>query len=203
ARSSSLVYFLGRIFRETHHAPVMENWGGLWMWHAVTILLLCAVTNALFIAGVRAHLPYLLLWSVGLVAWGLFFWHWRRRAGPVVFVERQMAHAWAGGVIASIGTFIVEMMLAQRLELQVLTLTPILAVAAGIVFLVMAGTLSGWFYVAAALCFLAVFPMWLLPDFAPLLLGAASFIGFFVPGLRYYRRKYADATGEDVKKPVK
>src|SRR2546425_1024794 len=84
-------------------------------------------------------------------SWPAIFWNLRRRGGPVTFVERQIAHSWAAGVIASIGIFIVEV----QLGLPVLTLTPVLAVAAGMVFLVMAGTLSGWFYIAAALTFLS------------------------------------------------
>jgi serine/threonine-protein kinase len=155
ARSSSLAYFVSRLLRETHHAPVMENWGGLWMLHSLKLLLLCVVTNALWWVGVREHLAYLALWSVGLVVWGLVFWHWRRRGGAVTFVERQMAHGWAAGVAASIGIFVVEYVLG----LPVLQLTPVLAVVAGMVFLFMAGTVSGWFYVAAALCFAATVPM--------------------------------------------
>src|SRR5262249_38510970 len=48
ARVNSLAYFVGRLLRESHHAPVLENWGVLWMWHSVTIFLLCALTNALW-----------------------------------------------------------------------------------------------------------------------------------------------------------
>jgi serine/threonine-protein kinase len=186
ARSSSLIYFVNRIFRESHHAPVLENWGGLWLWHSLKLFLLCAVTSLMYAWGVRTHWPFLCLWSIGLVLWGFLFWHWRRRAGPVTFVERQIAHAWAGGVIASIATFVVEVML----DLPVLELSPILAVAAGMVFLFMAGTLSGWFYLAAGASFLIVMPMIVLePPWSPLLFGLVSALGFFVPGLKYYRQK--------------
>jgi hypothetical protein len=76
------------------------------------------------------------------------------------------------------------------LGLEVLTLTPILSIAAGMVFLFKAGTLSGWFYIAAALCFLGAIPMALLgPPISPLLFGAISAVGFFVPGLKYYRQR--------------
>jgi serine/threonine-protein kinase len=189
ARSSSLAYFVGRLFRETHHAQVMEHWGGLWMWHALKIFLLCVITNVMLWVGVREHFSYLTLWSVALVAWGAIFWHWRRRAGPVSFVERQVAHAWASGVIASIGIFIVEVLL----KLDVLTLTPVLAVMSGMVFVFKAGTLTGWFYFAAMMCFAAAIPMALFPTIGPLLLGIVSGISFFVPGLRYYRQKHAAA----------
>src|SRR5262249_39588103 len=155
ARSSSLVYFVSRIFRETHHAPVLENWGVLWMWHSVLLLLLCAVTSWMHWRGVDSHWSYLALWSIGLIAWGTIFWQWRKRAGPVTFVERQIAHAWGAGVAASIGVFIIEVLL----DLPALTLSPVLAVIAGVVFLFKAGTLSGWFYVAAGMCFAGAVPM--------------------------------------------
>jgi serine/threonine-protein kinase len=193
ARSSSLVYFFSRLLRETHHAPVLENWGLLWMWHSLTIFLLCAVTSAMHYAGsagywpiLTEHWPYMALWSICLVAWAAFFWYLRRRGGPVTFVERQIAHAWGAGVIASIGIFAVEI----QLGLPVLTLTPVLAIAAGMVFLVKAGTLSGWFYIAAALSFAGAIPMaYLGPPWSPLVFGAISAVGFFVPGLKYYRQR--------------
>jgi serine/threonine-protein kinase len=73
---------------------------------------------------------------------------------------------------------------------KVLELTPILSIAAGMVFLVKAGTLSGWFYIAAGLCFVGAIPMALYgPPVSPLLFGAISAIGFFVPGLKYYRQR--------------
>jgi serine/threonine-protein kinase len=186
ARSSSLVYFFSRILRETHHAPVLENWGLLWMWHSLKIFSLCAVTSLMHWAGVSEHWPYLALWSIALIAWGAIFWNLRRRGGPVTFVERQIAHAWAAGVAASIGIFLVEWML----QFPVLALTPILAIAAGMVFLVEAGTLSGWFYIAAGVCFVGAIPMALIgPPWSPLVFGVISATGFFVPGLKYYRQR--------------
>ena len=63
----------------------------------------------------RATTPsYLVLWSVGLVTWGTIFWQLRRRGGPVLFVERQIAHAWAAGVCASIGMFVIEVLMGCR-----------------------------------------------------------------------------------------
>jgi serine/threonine-protein kinase len=185
ARTSNLMYLLGRIWRETHHAPVMVNWGSLWMWHSLMLFLLCLTTNILYWSGIRDHITFVALWSVGLAAWGALLWNWRHLLGPILFVERQVAHAWAAGVIASVGTFLVEVWLDR----PVLSLTPVLAVLAGMVFVFMAGTLSGWFYVAAGLCFLAVWPMARWPNYAPLLFGIVSAVGFFVPGLRYYRQK--------------
>ncbi|MBX9682054.1 MAG: protein kinase [Gemmataceae bacterium] len=186
ARSSSLVYLVTRFFRDTHHAPVLENWGLLWMWHSLQVIVLCGVTSAMHAWGVRDHLPFLMLWSIGLIVWGVFFWNLRRLGGPVTFVERQIGHAWAAGVVASIGTFFIEVLL----HLDVLILSPVLAVAAGMIFLVKAGTLSGWFYIASAACFLTAIPMALVgPPISPLLFGFVSAIFFFIPGLKYYRQR--------------
>jgi len=84
------------------------------------------------------------------------------------------------------------------LKRPVLELSPILAVAAGMVFLFMAGTLSGWFYLVAGACFLIVIPMLLLePPLSPLLFGLVSAVGFFVPGLKYYRQRQRGPGGRN------
>ncbi len=185
AESWSLVHFVGRMLRPTHHAEVLENWGLLWMWHSLKILLLCAVTQWLAWRGEDRHWVYLALWSIGLVAWGAIFWALRRRAGPITFVERQIAHSWAAGVSASIALFVVEI----ALGLPVLRLSPLLAVFAGMVFLVKAGTLSGSFYFTAAMFFITALLMARLPEYGLLLFGVVSAASFFVPGLKYYRQR--------------
>jgi eukaryotic-like serine/threonine-protein kinase len=185
AGSISVTYFLGRLLGETPHGPVLENWGGLWMIHGLMIFLFCLLTNGLLLAGITSHGTYLSLWTIGLVAWGMIFWSLRRRGGAVTFIERQMAHVWAAGVAGSIGTFIVEWLLG----LDVLGLTPMLAVIAGMVFLAMAGMLSGSFYIAAGVLFLAAIPIALLPRYGPVLFGFFAGISFFIYGWHYYRRR--------------
>ena len=186
ARSNSLVYFVTRLFRESYHAPVLENWGLLWMWQSLAIMLICLVTSLMYAVNVRNHLAYLALWGPGLAIWAAFFWELRRRGGPVTFVERQIAHAWGAGVTASIGMFIIEWLLG----IETLELSPVLAVIAGMVFLVKAGTLSGLFYFAAGASFLVAIPMALLgPRWGVVMFGAVSALGFFVPGLKYYRQR--------------
>jgi serine/threonine-protein kinase len=190
-RSSSVAYYLRGMLRETHHAAVLENWGLLWMWHSLKVLLLCALTTGMALLGERVplfatHLPYLVLWGGGLVLWGAIFWALRRRAGPVMFVERQIAHVWAASVIATIGVFVVEVLL----KLDVLRLSPVLAIIAGMVFLVKGGTLSGSFYIPAAVLFLTAVPMALVaPAYDPLVFGAVLAACFFFPGLKYYRQR--------------
>ena len=96
---------VARWFRETHHATVLENWGLLWMWHSLVLLgdLRADQRHVSGAArtgrGYRRRWPYLALWTLGLGTWAAVFWTLRRRAGPVTFVERQIAHVWAGSMV--------------------------------------------------------------------------------------------------------
>jgi serine/threonine protein kinase len=185
SQPSGLRYFLARMLRETHHVAVLENWGLLWMWHSLATFVLCLLTQVLYWSGVREHEAYLALWTVGLIAWGAILWRLRARAGPVLFVERQIAHAWAAGVCASIAMFVIEVLAG----LPVLTLSPAIAVAAGMVFVFKAGILSGRFYITAGVMFLTAAVMPLVPQVSILLFGTATALCFFVPGLKYYRQR--------------
>lgn len=190
ARSSHFSQILTRAFRETHHAAVLENWGLLWMWHSLVLFVLCIVTNWFQWLGIESRWPYLGVWTLGLGTWAFIFWGIRRRAGPITFVERQIAHVWAGSMTASTLLYFIEWLLGLR----VLTLSPVLPIIAGMVFLVKAGVLSGQFYIQAALLFLTSIAMaWLrgtdLPDFGLTLFGVVSAVCFFLPGLKYYRKR--------------
>jgi serine/threonine-protein kinase len=185
ARSGGFTEVWSRLFRETHHADVLENWGLLWMWHAVVLVVLCFVTNWLEWQQIASPWPYLGLWTVGLGTWVAIFWALRRRAGPVTFVERQVAHIWAASVAASTLLYVVEILL----RLPVLTLSPVLAITSGMVFLIKAGILTGTFYFQAAALFLTAIPMAIWPKYGLLLFGLVSGVCFFVPGWQYHVRR--------------
>ncbi len=185
ATPSGLGYYLDRVFRETHHADVLENWGVLWMWHSLFTLILCIATQLIDWSGRGNHAVYLALWGIGLVTWGAIFWSLRRRLGPVRFVERQVAHAWAAGVCSSIGMFVIEVIMGE----PPLKFSPLLAVAAATTFLVKAGVLTGIFYLAAGVMFITAVLMALFPHYGVLMFGIAVAGGFFFPGLKYYKQK--------------
>lgn len=188
ARSGRFAQVLANWLRETHHAPVLENWGLLWMWHSLALFGVCLLTNALYWLGLRNdsdRIWYFALWTAGLGAWAAVFWALRRRMGPVTFVERQIAHLWAGSMICIGALFPLE----AWLHLPVLTLSPILGLVNGLVFLAKAGILSGAFYVQALLLFMTAGAMALVPEYAHVIFGAVSAGCFFFPGLKYYRQR--------------
>ena len=198
ARSGMFSQVLARAFRETHHATVLENWGLLWMWHSLALLITCLLTNLLQWRGITSPLPYLALWTAGLGTWALIFWTLRRRSGPVTFVERQIAHVWASSMISIALLFVVEIIL----EMPVLTLSPVLALTSGMIFLVKAGTLTGQFYFQAAALFATAIGMAVLErlqiPLAITLFGVVSAGCFFLPGLKYYRQRIGDARSSSV-----
>ena len=91
ARSGGFTQVIVRVFRETHHAPLLENWGLLWMWHSVVLL---GTVPGDELAGLAKGARVGRTCGFGPADWpfGADFWALRRRAGPVTFIERQIAH---------------------------------------------------------------------------------------------------------------
>ncbi len=185
ARSTSLPALASRLLGETHHATVLENWGLLWIYHSIALLVFFAATNWLYLRGVQERWPYVMIFTIGLCGWAAIFWALRRRGGPIRFVERQLAHIWGAGVVAINLVFLVEWLL----DLPVLKLAPMIAVTNGMLFMIKAGVLSGSYYIQAAVTFLAVFPMAAFPRFAPLIFGVTASACFFATGLKYRLRR--------------
>ncbi|MEM8733203.1 MAG: serine/threonine-protein kinase [Planctomycetota bacterium] len=185
ARGGTIAQIIARWFRETHHAAVLENWGLLWMWHSLVLLLVCLATEGMAWLSIDSRVSYSALWVFGLGTWAAVFWALRRRMGPVTFVERQIAHIWGASLLAISALTPLEWMM----DLEPLTLSPILAVIGAMVFFVKAGVLAGWFYIQAIALILTSLLMALVPDFAHLIFGVVAAASFFIPGLKYYRRR--------------
>ena len=185
AASGRFGQVLARLFRETHHATVLENWGVLWMWHALVLLVASLLTWILEYREVQNLLSYVFVWVVGLGAWAAVFWKLRQRIGPVTFVERQVAHVWGSSMISIALLFPLE----WWLQLPVLSLSPLLGVISASVFIVKAGMFSGLFYFQAAALLATAVVMAIVPRYAHLVFGIVAAICFFVPGYQYQRRR--------------
>ncbi len=186
AREGRFLQVASNLFRDTYHVEILENWGLLWMWHSL-VLLVASLTTYAFHEYLDRNVrwPYVLMWTVGVGVWAIVFWMLRRRMGPVTFVERQLAHVWA----AAMGIVIFLFPLEAALGLKTLQLAPVLALVAAMVFLVKAGILSGQFYIHSAIMFATAVVMMLKPECDMLVFGFVSAGCFFLAGLKYYRRK--------------
>ena len=185
ARSGRIGHFFARMFRETHNAHILENWGVLWMWHSLVLLTASFATNILQLLEIRGIYQYPILWIVGLGAWAGVFWLMRRRMGPVTFIERQIAHVWAASMICVAGLFPIEMLMGM----PPLKLSPCLGLIAGMTFVIKGGILSGTFYIQAVALFTTAIMMAWIPQYGHFIFGLVAALCFFVPGLIYYRRK--------------
>ena len=88
----------------------------------------------------------------------------------------------------------------MQLQLPVLSLSPVIPLIAGNVFLAKAGILSGKFYIQAGALYLTSFVMAALdrlpvPNFGLTLLGCILAASFFAPRLKYYRQRYYGVDG--------
>ena len=168
ARSTSLRALAARLLGETHHAPILEKWGRLWIYHSIALLVFFGMTNCA--KPCRGDSPVAVRTSLHGRAGKLgraLLGH-APQGGPISFVERQLAHVWGSGIVAINLIFLVEWLLG----LPVLSLAPMIAVTNGMLFMVKAGILSGFYYFQAAAVFLAILPMAYFPRFAPLDLRA-------------------------------
>ena len=187
ASSGRFSHVIARWLGETHHASVLQNWGLLWMWHSLILLLACVLTNVMFLADVNNRLYYSGMWTVGLGAWAAVFWKLRQKLGPVLFVERQIAHAWAASLIAIGLLFPIEYLMG----LDVLEASPVIGLISGMVFMVKAGILTGRFYSQAFALFATGVLMAIFPKYSLILFGIVSAACFFIPGYQYHRQKSA------------
>jgi serine/threonine protein kinase len=187
ARSGHFEQVVARLFRETHHSNILDNWGMLWIWHSMVLLITCLLTWILDYNGVQSRLIYGALWIIGLGAWAGVFWKMRQRMGPVTFIERQIAHVWAASMLAIGLLFPLEFLL----KLEVLTLSPLLGVISASVFIIKAGMLSGEFYLQAFALVSTAVAMAIWPQFSHLIFGIVSAACFFLPGYKYAKRRRA------------
>jgi serine/threonine-protein kinase len=190
ARSGRFTQVIARVFRETHHAPVLENWGTLWIWHSLALWIAGMLTWQLSYHGVQQRSVYIFVWTVGLGTWAAVFWGLRRRMGPVTFVERQIAHIWGASMVAIAALFPIEWWMG----VPVLTLSPVLGVISSMVFIIKAGILSGEFYLQAIALLITAGLMTVFPAYAHLLFGFVAAGCFFVPGFKYRRRRLSPQT---------
>ena len=190
ARSGRFNQVVARVFRETHHAAILENWGTLWIWHSMVLLVAGLLTWQLDYVGVTQRWIYAAVWTLGLGAWAAVFWKLRQRMGPVTFIERQVAHVWGASMVAIAMLFPIEWWLG----LPVLTLSPLLGVISAMVFIIKGGMLSGAFYVQAVALLITSVLMAFVPAYAHLIFGIVSAACFFFPGFKYARRRHDGAS---------
>ena len=189
ARSTSLRALAARLLGETHHAPILEKWGRLWIYHSIALAGL--LRDHQRVKPCRCDSPVALCQSLhgGARGLGRAFLGPAAPGRPDQLCRAQLAHVWGSGIVAINLIFLVEWLLG----LPVLSLAPMIAVTNGMLFMVKAGILSGFYYFQAAAVFLTILPMAYFPRFAPLIFGFVAAACFLASGLKYTNRRQGSA----------
>jgi serine/threonine-protein kinase len=177
------------LLRESQHREVMVQWGYVWMGHAALIFALFLITNLLTWVGVVHPMPYVVLWSIGLLALVAVVWWFRYRDGVrLTPIERQIGQVWAMFALGAVLTGVIN----HLMGFEVMKLLPIVVLECGIGMGCTAAILGGSFYPLALACVVLAVVLAVVPSVGPLLFGTVFAIGLFVPGWKYSRLQRAD-----------
>jgi len=153
---------LRKVVGQARDDTTLQNWGVIWMLHAVTNGAGFALTSVLMWQGYETPWPYALLWSAILPVniLSIFFLK-SRTAGARTFIETQIWVIW----LTFIATVILTGLLNHVSGFRVFTLGPILAVLSAFAFSMMGGVMGRrWFWVAGLFALgsvsMAAWPRW-------------------------------------------
>lgn len=189
-----------RVVGQARDDTALQNWGVIWMLHALTNGGGFVATDWLWMQGHRGPGPYALLWS-GLLAFNLlsiFFLQRGQTAGVRSFIERQIWSIWS--------TFVVGMVLLALLNyllgLDRLFMPSVACLLFASAFSVMGALMGRVWYAAAAFFALAALGMTRVPEYSFTLLGALWFAVQFGGGLSLHvarRRRLAAQGGTEAR----
>jgi len=153
---------LRRVVGQARDDTTLQNWGVIWMVHAVTNAAGFIATNVLFWRGHSSPWPYALLWSVIVtVNIGSIFVLKSHPSGAWTFFENMIWLIW----LTFIGTVVLTGVVNHLSGFEVMRLAPIIAVLSVFAFSMMGGMMGKkWFlgsaiFTAAAMA-MALFPLW-------------------------------------------
>jgi len=138
---------LKKVVDRARDDSAIQNWGRIWMLHAVTNGGGFLATDVMLSRGISDWRPFAAMWT-GIVALDLgIVFALRRRAGTRSFVDRAIWATWS----TFIGAVIVLAVLNQMLGLAVGFLAPVVALMAAMGFCTMGAVISKGWYVPATL----------------------------------------------------
>jgi hypothetical protein len=160
---------LRRVVREARDDTVLQNWGAIWMVHAVTNASGFIATGWLLDHGHRRPPLYVGLWGAvlagNLLTVALLR---RRRSGVRSFVETQLWAIWTAFVAAVSACALLNYLLG----LETLFLGPVIAVLAAVAFSSMGSLMGTHWYGVGALFLASALAMTLAPRWQFYILGA-------------------------------
>jgi hypothetical protein len=161
---------LRRVVGQARDDTTLQNWGVIWMLHAVTNGVGFVATNVLIWRGYESPWAYVLLWAVIIpINLGSIFVLKAHPAGAWTFFESMIWLVW----LSFIGAVLVTTASNLLSGFQILQLGPATAVLSAYAFAMMGGMMGKRWFLGAGVFALAALLMGVFPRWQFVILGAA------------------------------
>jgi hypothetical protein len=171
---------LRSVVSQARDDTALQNWGVIWMVHAVTNGLAFSTTQILLWRSFQVRWPFIALWSLTLVVnIGLILLLKARRAGAKTFIENQIWSIWLSFIVAVMLTAVVN----DLLGLKLLTLGPIIGVLSAFGFSMMGAIMGRRWYLGTLIFGASSLVMAALPDFQCFILGGVWCVAQLIGGI--------------------
>jgi hypothetical protein len=184
---------LRRVVGQARDDTTLQNWGVIWMIHAVTNGLGFLATNILVWRGYQSLWPYVLLWAILLpINIGSVFFLKAHPAGAWTFFESMIWLIWT----SFIGAVVLTALAGLISGFQIMELGTAVAVLSAFAFAMMGGMMGRRWFLATGLFILAALLAAAFPNWQFVIVGATWAIVQFIAGAVLHReRKRRLATG--------
>jgi hypothetical protein len=158
----------------------LQNWGVIWIVHAITNGLAFSSTQLLLWRGFDQRWPFALLWTATVVInIGLILVLKARRAGAKTFIENQIWSIW----LSFIGAVILLAVVNDFMGLKLLALGPVIAIFSAFGFSMMGAIMGRRWYLGSVVFGGSALAMALFPHYQYLLLGIVWCVAQLIGGV--------------------
>ena len=158
----------------------LQNWGVIWIVHALTNGAAFSTTQILLWKGFQSRWPYILLWSLVVVCnIGLILLLKARRTGTKTFIENQIWSIW----LSFIGAVMLTAVVNYLLGLKLLALGPVIGILSAFGFSMMGAIMGRRWYLGTIIFGLSSLAMAALPKYQYLILGAVWCVAQLIGGV--------------------
>jgi hypothetical protein len=171
---------LRTVVTQARDDTALQNWGVIWIVHALTNGAAFSTTQILLWRGHQSRWPFIFLWSVTVVAnIGLILLLKARRAGAKTFIENQIWSIW----LSFIGAVMLLSVVNDLMGLRLLVLGPVISILSAFGFSMMGAIMGRRWYLGSAVFAAASLAMAAVPHYQYLLLGLIWCVAQMVGGM--------------------
>ena len=183
------------LLRETRYVEITSHHAVAWLGFAGTVLATFLVTHVLIWRGVEDNLPYVVVWSLGMLALGGIIVWLGRGIHALTPIEQRLVAIQKLCAAA----FILTGILGRVAHLSYPQIIIVLAIEVAMLLGSIAVLVGGEFYLSALLCLVAAAVGAIVPRYSALTLGVLLAAGMLFSGIRFFwRMRAADRSRLDL-----